>query len=200
MNFLAHFHLAWPEELLLAGGLEGDFHKGPLPGDLPGDLLDGVRLHRAIDAFTDRHPDLAQARHLFPDGTRRYAGILLDLSFDHFLSRHWARFSDTDLVSFSRRVYGVLDRHREKLSQPAQRMARRLREYDVLQQYRYRETVYASADRIGGRLRRPNPLHRAAELLEPIEPELEHVFLGFYPQLQEFCASGDMIPGPGDKN
>ena len=56
MNFLAHFHLAWPDEGLIAGGLEGDYYKGPLRGDLPSGLEQGVRLHRAIDAYTDSHP------------------------------------------------------------------------------------------------------------------------------------------------
>lgn len=200
MNFLAHFHLAWPEELLVAGGLEGDFHKGPLPGDLATPLLDGVRLHRAIDAYTDRHPELARTRRLFPKEGRRFAGILTDLSFDHFLSRHWERFSDTSLPSFSAAIYGMLDRQTDKLSPPAQHMAGRLREYDVLAQYRHWDTVIASAGRIGGRLRRPNPLHRAEELLAPVQEELEQAFLVFYPQLQEFCRAGAMMPGAENKD
>lgn len=196
MNFLAHFHLAWPEELLVAGGLEGDFHKGPLPGTLPRTLLEGVRLHRAIDAYTDRHPALERTRRLFPEGTRRFAGIMTDLSFDHFLSRHWARFSDTSLERFSSDVYGILDRHADQLSKPARHMAGRLREYDVLGRYRHWDMVIASAGRIGGRLRRPNPLHRAEELLAPVQEELEQAFLVFYPQLQDFCRSGAMMPDP----
>ena len=193
MNYLAHFHLAWPQELLVAGGLEGDFHKGPLPGSLPAPLLEGVRLHRAIDAYTDQHPALAEARRLFPEGTRRYAGILLDLCFDHFLSLHWERFGETGLQQFNRDVYRILETHNDKLSTPARHMAGRLREYDVLGQYRYWHAVPASASRIGGRLRRPNPLHRAQELLEPIHGELEAAFLVFYPELQEKCRSGDML-------
>jgi acyl carrier protein phosphodiesterase len=200
VNFLAHFHLAWPEELLVAGGLEGDFHKGPLPGNLPAPLLEGVRLHRAIDAYTDRHPALADARGLFPDGTRRFAGILLDLCFDHFLSRHWDSFSDTSLHDFSETVYRILDAHSSKLSHPARHLAGRLREFDVLVQYRHWETVPASAGRIGGRLRKPNPLDRAEELLAPLLSELEQVFLVFYPELQEMCRSGDMLAGPDHKD
>jgi len=30
VNFLAHFHLAGPDGGLIAGGLEGDYFKGPL--------------------------------------------------------------------------------------------------------------------------------------------------------------------------
>ena len=187
MNFLAHFHLAWPDEDLVAGGLEGDYHKGPLPGGLPSPLLAGVQLHRAIDAFTDRHPALTALRRRFPAGARRYAGILLDLSFDYYLSRHWDDFSSTAQGEFSRAVYGVLARRSPELSEPARRMAGRLEEYDLLMQYRHWDTVTAAASRIGARLSRPNPLHRAADLLQPLHGELEHTFLVYYPELQRFC-------------
>jgi acyl carrier protein phosphodiesterase len=189
MNFLAHFHLAWPDAALVAGALEGDFHKGPLPGSLPAPLQAGVSLHRAIDGFTDSHPALTEARALFPQGTRRYAGILLDLCFDYLLSRHWAQFGDAELPHFSNGVYRLLQQHRELLSEPARRMADRLADYDVLMQYRHWDTVIGAAGRIGRRLRRPNPLDRADALLAPRLPELERAFLVFYPELQDFCRS-----------
>ncbi len=187
MNFLAHFHLAWPDEALLAGALEGDYFKGPLPGTLPARLQQGVDLHRAIDGYTDRHPALSEARALFPAGARRYAGILMDLCFDHLLSEHWTRFADVDLEHFSRRVYSVLAQHEAGLSESARRMAGRLAEYDLLMQYRHWDTVASAAARIGTRMRQPNPLDQADALLSPLLPELERAFLVFYPELQDFC-------------
>lgn len=199
MNYLAHFHLAWPDENLVAGGLEGDYHKGPLPGTLPPDLLDGVRLHRAIDGFTDRHPLLAQQRQAFPEDSRRYAGILMDLCFDYFLTRHWDRFCDLSQRDFSEAVYVILSDREASLSAGAQRMAGRLAEYDVLMQYAHWDTVIASAGRIGQRLRRANPLHRAEELLEPLREELEATFLVFYPELQRFSADSAMLAPPSTR-
>ena len=74
MNFLAHFHLAWPDQDLVAGGLEGDYHKGPVDASLSDGLQRGVRLHRAIDAYTDSHPALAGLRQEFTPRLRRFAG------------------------------------------------------------------------------------------------------------------------------
>ncbi len=193
MNYLAHFHLAWPHEDLVAGGLEGDYHKGPLPGRLPESLQAGVSLHRAIDGFTDRHPLLAELRAQFPEGSRRYAGILMDLSFDYFLSRHWQDFSDVSHTEFSGAVYDMLARREAELSEPARQMALRLAEYDVLMQYTQWDMVTASAARIGKRLKRANPLHRAEELLAPLQEELERVFLVFYPELQRFSDDSVML-------
>ena len=116
MNYLAHFHLAWPDELLVVGGLEGDFHKGPLPGTLAPTLHCGVALHRAIDAYTDSHAVVADVRRQFPPELRRYAGILIDLCFDHFLARHWSSYSEMAHSEFSAAVYRILEKHSASLS------------------------------------------------------------------------------------
>ena len=115
MNYLAHFHLAWPDVQLLLGGLEGDFHRGPLRGDLPVGLEAGIALHRAIDAFTDSHPEVAALRSQFPAPLRRFAGILIDLSFDHCLSQHWSRYSELPLSCFNRQVTQILGDNRALL-------------------------------------------------------------------------------------
>lgn len=187
MNFLAHFHLAWPDEGLVVGGLEGDFFKGPLPGTLPPALERGVKLHRAIDAYTDGHPLIQQLRRDLPPGLRRYAGILIDLSFDHYLSLHWSHFSTIPLRDFSNRIYRSLIAREKDLSEGARRMAARLVEYDVLNLYLEWETVLASAIRLGQRFKRHNPFLDIDRELSPAKEVLEEAFLNFYPQLQVFC-------------
>lgn len=186
MNFLAHFHLAWPDEGLVAGGLEGDYYKGPLRGDLPDHLERGVKLHRAIDAYTDQHPVVIGLRNEFPADLRRYAGILIDLCFDHYLSRHWQRFSDTPLEEFTTGVYSVLARHEHALSDAARSMMARMVEHDILGLYRQWETVPRSAARIGQRFQRRNPLTDVDRGLDPVRNALEQAFLVFYPDLQTF--------------
>lgn len=187
MNFLAHFHLAWPDDELIAGGLEGDYFKGPLSGQLPEGIERGVQLHRAIDGFTDRHPAVEAVRCEFQHGLRRYAGILIDLSFDHFLSRHWQQFADMALPDFNSGIYRSLEQQRELLSPDAQHMHSRLVEYDLLGIYQQWETVPASAERIGNRFRRENPFTGIDGELEQRRDRLEEAFLDFYPDLVEFA-------------
>lgn len=191
MNFLAHFHLAWPDRGLVAGGLEGDYLKGPLNGSLSPPLERGVRLHRAIDAYTDTHPVVAELRSNMPAGLRRYAGILIDLSFDHYLTRHWSRFCDLSLRTFSDEIYRVLAEHEGELSAAAQDMAARLARHDILYLYLEWDTVTASAERIGQRFRRHNPFLDIDRELTPARALLEDAFLNFYPDLQSFCKGWD---------
>jgi acyl carrier protein phosphodiesterase len=187
LNFLSHFHLAWPDEALVAGGLEGDYYKGLLRGDLPPDLERGVKLHRAIDAYTDAHPRLLPIKEIMPQHLRRYAGILIDLSFDHFLCRHWTTFSDMPQTEFNQAVYRTLIAWESKLSKGSQDMLARLVEYDILDLYNEWNTVTATAQRIGQRFRGNNPLADVDLALTPYRDELEEAFLDFYPELQAFC-------------
>ncbi|MEQ8515898.1 MAG: DUF479 domain-containing protein, partial [Chromatocurvus sp.] len=105
MNHLAHALLSTPAPAQRLGNLFGDAVRGPLSGhELPAEVLDGVRQHRRIDAITDQHPQSAQMRALFPPSLRRYAGIILDVAFDHYLVRKWPAFCDVSRHSFTLEV------------------------------------------------------------------------------------------------
>ena len=185
MNFLAHFHLAWPDPGLVVGGLEGDYYKGPLRGELPEGVESGVGLHRAIDAYTDAHPVIGRLKSEFPTKLRRYAGILIDLSFDHFLSLHWSHYCDVPLDDFNQRVYTTLSEHRQHLSDGSRRMLGRLLEHDILGLYADWDTIPASAER-GRRFRRTNPFLDIGRDLTEARGRLEQAFLAFYPELRAY--------------
>lgn len=190
MNYLAHFHLARSHNDWIAGALLGDFVKGPLAGvqTLPDGLRAGIHLHRRIDAFTDAHTLRAPFAAALPPEYRRYAGILLDMYCDHWLSRHWSTFEAQSLPAFSARVYGVLRDNRARMPTPAARMADRLIEHDVLGKYGEPAMIAATLRRIGGRLSRANPLRDLQEADLPALAAAEPVFLALYPQLVELAA------------
>ena len=181
--------------MLLVGALEGDFHKGPLRGDLPAGLEAGIALHRAIDAFTDAHYSVETIRARFPAPLRRYAGILIDLSFDHFLTRNWTQYSDVPLAHFNAKIYSLLQQHSALLSPKAKRLALRLQQYDVLGLYHRWEAVPDSAARIGERFRRGNPLRNTHDQLLPLVTDLQQAFDDFYPDLIQFSTLRRQ-PGP----
>lgn len=88
MNFLAHAWLArYGSDAFLYGNLIADGVKGSRLDDWPLDVALGIRHHRRVDAYVDHHPRIVAARSRAPEGTRRYAGIALDLVWDHFLAR-----------------------------------------------------------------------------------------------------------------
>ncbi len=128
MNYLAHLHLGGPQPAQLLGSLYGDFVKGRLQGQWPGEIERAIQLHRRIDAFTDSHPLVHAAKRRFPLERRRFAGVLLDVFFDHCLARDWNDYADEPLPQFVERVYGTLRTASplpERLARIAPRMAPR---------------------------------------------------------------------------
>lgn len=105
MNYLAHLHLGGQLPAQLLGSLYGDFVKGRLQGQYSPQIEAAIQLHRSIDRFTDSHPLVGQALSRFTLTRRRYAGIVLDVFFDHCLARDWAQYADQPLERFTSQVY-----------------------------------------------------------------------------------------------
>lgn len=103
MNFLAHLWLADRTRTSLAGSVLGDLVRGSNLSAYPDDIALGIRLHRRIDAATDRHPLMVTLREQFAKGSRRYAGIVLDLAADHALVSRWDALGPEPLAAFADR-------------------------------------------------------------------------------------------------
>lgn len=197
MNYLAHLYLAGPEPEALLGALMGDFVKGPLANRYPTPLTLGLALHRRIDTFTDTHPRVAASRARVSAARRRFAGIMVDLFYDHFLARNWADYAAEPLHQFTRHVYGLLQLHHARLPERLQSVARRMAEQDWLASYRHITAIHEALDRISRRLKRENRLEGAGAELEANYAALEADFRAFFPDVVGFVrdVSGRM-PGP----
>lgn len=103
MNFLAHLWLADRTRTSLAGSILGDVVRGADLSTYPEDIALGIRLHRRVDAATDRHPVIQALREDFAPGQRRYAGIVLDLAADYALARAWSAHHPESLPQFALR-------------------------------------------------------------------------------------------------
>ncbi|ANG63343.1 hypothetical protein A8C75_13255 [Marinobacterium aestuarii] len=183
MNYLAHFHLATLAGSSLTGNYLGDAVKGAALDAWPQAIAEGIRLHRSVDAFTDQHPDVLRTLALIETPRRRFAGIIVDMAFDHFLARHWASFHADPLADFSRAVYATMAPEAHMMPALARARFERMREYDWLLSYQRLEVIDRALDSIAGRLSRRTALYGAAEEVERHYGALEAAFLCFYPQL-----------------
>ncbi|MEW9571786.1 ACP phosphodiesterase [Rhodanobacter sp. Si-c] len=187
MNHLAHLLLAGDDEALRLGGLLGDFVHGAPDPALPSRVVLGIRLHRAIDVHTDRHPEVVAARARFEPPYRRYAGIALDLWFDHRLARDFARWSAVPLAAFSDAARELLRRHDALLPPALRRFRAYMEAHDLPAGYARREEIGRALEGVAGRLRRDNPLDRMLPLLVALDAPLQAHFEVFFPQLREFA-------------
>ncbi|MBE5314020.1 MAG: DUF479 domain-containing protein [Xanthomonadales bacterium] len=152
MNYLAHLHLADHSEDALLGALLGDFVVGADLSSWAPEVQREIRLHRHIDSYTDAHPQVLALKALFPQGQRRFAGIAMDVYFDHLLARDWADYSSQPLEAFSQRVYALLLRRLPELPPRLQRIAPLMASGDWLSSYRQRASVDRALSRMAARL------------------------------------------------
>lgn len=187
MNHLAHALLAGRDDGLRLGGVLGDFVRGRPDPQLPPGVRTGIALHRAIDSYTDRHPEVVAARALFEPPYRRYAGIALDMWFDHCLARDFTRWSSQPLAPFSRELRNLLARQQALLPPAAHRFAAYMQANDLPAAYADPQVLARALAGIGQRLQRDNPLHRMLPLLQALDAPLQQHFARFFPQLCQFA-------------
>jgi acyl carrier protein phosphodiesterase len=183
MNHLAHALLAGDDADCMLGSLLGDFVHGRVPEGLRNGVELGIRLHRAIDVFTDAHPVVVALRGRFVAPFRRYAGILLDVWFDHLLARDFPRWSTAPLAAFSDRVLALLQRRREELPPPMQGFVVYMRRNGLPAAYADSSVIGRALAGVGTRLSRANPLHEALPVLQALDTELQAGFDEFFPHL-----------------
>jgi len=189
MNYLAHLHLGGQSPEHWLGSLYGDFVKGRLEGRFSPAVEAGIRLHRQIDAFTDSHPLVLAALGRFAPERRRYAGIILDVFFDHCLARHWRDYAGQPLDDFTREVYQVLGAQ-EELPGRLAGVAPYLIAGDWLGSYRDFQVLDQVFKGIARRLSKPEGLATAFADVSALYEPLTEDFRRFYPVLQAFARTG----------
>ncbi len=188
MNYLAHLYLSPPDEDAWLGSLLGDFVKGPLGGRYAPSVNAAIRLHRKLDAFTDANAAVQRSKSRISRERRRYAGIMIDMFYDHFLARSWQEFHDESLAAFSARVYALLERRRAELPERLQFVAPRMAARDWLGSYASTASIHRALDGIGTRLRRANRLAGAGAELLADYAGFEADFREFLPEARAFAA------------
>ncbi len=187
MNHLAHFALTDGKPLVVVGSFLGDHVKGRVDKQYDGDLAKGIRLHRAIDSFTDSHTVVSRSLGRFDPPFRRYAGILTDIAFDYFLANQWQEYYSTRLEEFSRHTLSLLVTHRDLLPDSVGQSARRMYEHNAMAGYVSEQFVEQSFKHISTRLSRENPLAFAFEEFVKLRIPLQQDFAEFYPDLMNYC-------------
>jgi acyl carrier protein phosphodiesterase len=186
MNYLGHLYLSPAQEDALLGSLMGDFVKGPIGNQYPPAIARAIQLHRRLDSFTDAHPIVALSKSRVSAERRRYAGIMIDMFYDHFLALHWSDFHDDPLETFTAKVYEILERRHGELPQRLQTVAPSMRRWDWFGSYVEVDSILGALNRIAQRLRRDNPLHSAGNELLDHYSELEADFRRFLPDARRF--------------
>lgn len=189
MNYLAHLYLAEDSDESLLGNLLGDFVKGRLGEQYSPEIIKGIKTHRKVDLYTDSHPNFLACKKLLRPERRRFAGIIVDMSFDHFLAKNWSDYSELELHDFTNRVYDVLLDREQTLPQKLRDRLPYMVQDDWLGSYKNVDTIGLALNAISKRLSRfekAKPMKDGLDDIKANYEEFEGNFIEFFPDLIRF--------------
>jgi len=188
MNFLAHMYLSGYESDIIAGNFAADFLRTSQTRLLPEGIRQGIHLHRKIDSFTDSHEKFRDSVALLRPTQGKYAPVIADILYDHYLSRHWSDFSQEPLEIFSNRIYKALDEQAGHLPEKVRYIIPRMIEDDFLLSCKNETRLYKTFERLGKRARFPHSFHKAIDDLNQHYPAFEMHFRQFLPAISNFVS------------
>lgn len=182
MNFLAHVQLSHGIAPLITGNLVADAYKGNKHEKLPSAIQHGVILHRRIDHFTDTNSAVLELKKILNPYFGRYAGVALDVYFDHFLSQQWELYNKTKLNEEIPVIHAHLKDNLEHVSADAKVFLERLISYNWLTAYEKKSDL----EQIFNQMARRFSVEVLKNSMLPLEKhylEIEATFSAFYPLL-----------------
>ena len=186
MNYLAHLYLADDSPESILGNLLGDFLKGQGTEGYCDEIKKGIRLHKSVDTYTDSHPIVRESKRLISPVNRRYAGILIDVFYDHFLAKNWLIYSSVSLQDFTIKVYDILQSYQEILPASLKRGLPQMITKNLLMSYAEISGISIALQRLSLRLKRANSLGRSEEELVANYERFEVNFSQFFPELIDY--------------
>lgn len=189
MNFLAHAHLSFQQSPIVVGNMISDFVKGKRQYDYPAAVQKGIRLHRAIDNFTDTHAATRQLKLIFQPQYRLYSGAFADVVYDHFLANDSNQFATADdLKKFAESTYHILETNIAILPQNFQAILPYMVRYDWLYHYKTKEGIEKS---FAGLVKRSRYLTESATAFTVFNEHyttMSKLYQQFYPDVKNFAA------------
>ena len=183
MNYLAHSILSFTNGQLV-GNMIADYIKNKERENFPLEIQEGIKLHRAIDTFTDSHPAVSEAKKIFSPLVRLYSGAFVDVSFDYFTAH---LYSEEDLKLHSTKVYKILWENEKWLPENYKKMLVRMEQDDWLTNYRENQGIQFSMQNV---LNTATYLEKNIPVFEVFlnhKEQLQFYFDAFYPDLLSEC-------------
>ena len=152
MNWLAHALLSEPDTEVRIGNVLADLVKGRERKQMSDAFLQGVKHHQKIDAFTDTHPVFLRSCSRVSHPYRRFAGILINIFYDHFLASNWEQYAAIPLETFTGELYADIQAYPITFSEDVQYALDRLIADDRLGMYQHIDGIQNTLKRISNRI------------------------------------------------
>ncbi len=184
MNYLAHIYLSFEDDDLMIGNFIADAVKGKQFENYPTRIKHGILIHREIDSYTDSHEIVKTGKRRLSE-YRHYAGVIMDVYYDHFLAKNWSDYSDHPLESYTQAKYQWLKKNFDILPRRIQYLLEYMSAGDWLYNYQFIEGVDFALSGMAKRTAFKSGMERAVENLKKDYSLFESEFQEFFRQITE---------------
>lgn len=184
MNFLAHIYLSGDNDLIKIGNFMADGIRGKHFETFPMDIQKGIILHRAIDTYTDAHPVFRKSTKKLHQRYHHYAGVIVDVFYDHFLAKNWVNYSDENLEQYIQRFYQSLNENTSVLTERTIGLMPYMIEQNWLLSYQTVEGIDRILTQMDGRTKNQSKMRFSTEELRQFYSEFEQEFTAFFEDLR----------------
>jgi acyl carrier protein phosphodiesterase len=186
MNFLSHLHLSGDSQGLIIGNYIADSVKGSVFNQFTSEIQQGIILHRKIDTFTDAHPIVEQSKQRLREKYKKYAGVIVDIYYDHYLASNWQTYSTIGLQEFANKIYSIVEQHHAILPEKSKHFTRYMLQYNILYAYSNLEGIERVLQGMARRSTFVSNMEYAAEDLKEHYHLFAEEFALFFPELQSY--------------
>jgi len=184
MNFLAHTYLSGDNDFIKIGNFMADGIRGKQFENFPEEIQKGIILHRAIDTYTDAHPVFRESTKRLHERYHHYAGVIVDIFYDHFLAKNWKKYSNENLEDFIDRFYQSLHTNHDLVSEKTKNMLPYMEKQNWLLSYRTVEGITEILTQMDRRTKNESKMRFAFEELKTFYNEFEEEFTLFFEDLR----------------
>ncbi len=186
MNYLAHIFLSGTEESVVIGNFIGDYVKGRDYLKYPPSIQKGLVLHRQIDSFTDSHKVVGQSKKYIAPQYGKWAGIIIDIFYDHFLIKNWDKFCPVSLEQYKEDIFDVLQKYYPVLPDRVKYFVPSFIQNDWINTYSTPEGIINVVYNMSLRTNLPDNSAFAAEVLRKYYVQFDSEFMTYFPELIKY--------------
>jgi acyl carrier protein phosphodiesterase len=195
LNYLAHLFLSGTDPEMILGNFIADHVKGSDVLKYSENVRKGISMHRAIDTFTDQHPVVKQSISRLRTDFRKYAGVIVDMYYDHYLSANWDDYSHQDLVQFTKTRYDILNTFQKILPARSARLLFFMEKQNWLLSYGSFDGMQQAFNGMSRRTTFESKMELAVVNLKSGYQLFEQEFRQFFPELQLFVKNNFDVLG-----
>lgn len=186
MNFLSHLYLAGDSEGIVLGNFIADTVKGSAFNNFSAEIQKGIIIHRKIDTFTDSHSIVELSKQRLRGKYKKYASVIVDIYYDHYLAKNWNNYSHIKLEEFIQNVYKIITANHSILPEKSAQFTKYMLQHNILFAYSKLEGVNQVLQGMSRRTTFESNMEFAIHDLKEHYLLFENEFKLFFPELQEF--------------